>query len=174
MFYTPVSEQEAIDSRFSLLEAGHYPNAKIDHKSVEEGTSSKGNKFLKLSISIKTNDGHIRKIFCYLTDVESMRYLTRHLSESVGLLDKYENGTLTADDFRKTDLVIRGGIDVGVQPGKPKEDGSGEMWSPKNIILDFGNREKKLTETGKKSIEEMRQRISPKMLPVDFDDDIPF
>jgi hypothetical protein len=177
MFYTPVSEKEAMDNRYSLLEPGHYPKAKVIE--AEGGTSSKGNKFIKLTLSVMTHEGYSRKIFAYLSDTPSMRYLTRHLATALGLSNEYDNGSMTLDHLIR-DVWIKGGVHIGVQKERSKEDGTGDMWPAKNTVTDFGLK----TEEGRSQssavkpnpVEKVRDALNGRTAPPqdDFNDDIPF
>lgn len=167
MFYTPVSEKEAMDDRYQLLKDGHYPKCKLLDMELRRSSQS-GNAYTKITLGVVDEKGNVKWIFCNLTDHPSMRYLMRHFCEGLGLIEPYNSGTLTPEMIAsKKDTWLRGGVKIGIKKARPKEDGSGEEWAPQNTVLDFGQ------QKSADSTPEKTDRAIPPQSP-EFDDEIPF
>lgn len=180
MWYTPMSEDEVQKARFKIIDAGHYKHAKLF--SAENHISTAGKKGVKLSVVVHLPNGNTVKVDGFLTSHASMEFLTRHLAESLDLLNEYEAGSLTVESMlKKRDIWLKGGVDIGIQKAKPKTDGSGEFWNERNNILDFGSgerdksRAKSHLSQAKAKLETVTTGRVLNKPPVDeFDDSIPF
>ena len=118
MDFTPKSEDEI--KRASLLEAGEYD---FEILLANHATSKSGNEMIKIKLGIYSGDRITNHVFDYL--LPAMEAKLRHFCDSVGLLSKYEQGTLCAEDCQgrsgRCKLVIK------EQEGYP----------PKNDIRDY-------------------------------------
>lgn len=103
------------------------PEGEYDFKvlSAEDAVSKKGNDMLKLKLAVYVGQREYH-VFDYL--LEAMAFKLRHFCESTGLLDHYEDGTLTAGDCDGA-----AGI-VAIEIEKPKE---GSKYGPKNVVSDY-------------------------------------
>jgi hypothetical protein len=92
MKFTPKSEEEITSE--NLLPAGIYQFEIVEAK---EQVSKSQNEMIKLTLKVWDNDGGEHYVYDYL--LESIAYKLRHAAEVCNLLDKYESGHLSADDF---------------------------------------------------------------------------
>lgn len=120
MQFTPRSEKEV--SQYSLIPKGEYDFEVLEAEDCVSKNS--GNEQIKLKLGLYVGDKR-RLVWDYL--LPALEYKLRHFCDSVGLLAKYENGTLTAED-----CVGRSGkckIDIQRDPGGFYED--------KNVVKDY-------------------------------------
>ena len=103
MKFQPKTEKELQEAL--VVEPGIYDFEVVN---AIEKQSKSGNDMIELKLKIFVGEG-ARIISDYL--LESMAFKLRHFCEAVGLLDKYENGTLSAFDCAgvagKLELVIQ-------------------------------------------------------------------
>lgn len=121
MKFTPKSEQEI--TRESLFEKGTYS---FEVTKSENKVSKSGNSMIKLQLVIFANESDLSKtVYDYI--MPSLAFKLRHFCKATGLLEKYEKGTLDAEDCEgKT-----GKCYVGIE-----EDESGK-YMPKNTVKDY-------------------------------------
>lgn len=102
--YKKLTEQE--DQMRNVLEKGEYP---FHVKSIMEKPTKKGtNKMLEVELSILDINGKECTIKDWIMlDMDEMLWKLRHFSATLGLLDKYEDGTLDARDFLNKNGVVR-------------------------------------------------------------------
>jgi hypothetical protein len=124
MRFTAKTEEELQNT--GLLEVGIYPYQIIDSK---ETISKAGHEMIELKLMIWDKEGRERIMFDWL--LEAMGYKLRHFCESHNMLDKYNEGLLTALDCRDK----QGKVDVIVQAGKPNPNGG--MYSSRNSVKDY-------------------------------------
>ncbi len=124
MNFPPKTEEEI--QAMGLIEEGTYPFEVLEAK---DSKSKSGNEMIELKLRIWDNLGRERQCFDYL--LEAMAFKLRHFCEAVGLLDKYNAGTLLASDC----LSRCGKLELVVQPGKQKPDGS--YYQDKNSVKDY-------------------------------------
>lgn len=140
--YKPLSEREASDMmRPPLIEDGRYQFEIVEVHSTDKHNNpmvdKSGAPMTKLRLKIWDKQSRERTLFTNLfwgAD-NGLAYRTRHFSESIGVLDLYDNGTLLDNIIRV--LGRTGHCDVYVQKGRDKNDGTGEKWPDKNDIKDF-------------------------------------
>lgn len=120
MKFTPKTEKEIIEE--GLLPVNTY-DAEIT--AAAEETSAKGNDMIKLKLGVFDDEGTQRVIFDYL--LESMPLKLRHAAEACGLVDEYESGSLSADDFVGKNVRVKVGI---------KKDKTGQ-YPDSNGIMDY-------------------------------------
>lgn len=92
MKITPKSEEE-IKAAY-LLPEGEYP---FEISGAEDSVSKSGNEMIKMTVRVFKPDGNFNLVTDYL--LPSMEYKLRHACDACGLLDKYESGVLSAEDF---------------------------------------------------------------------------
>lgn len=126
MKFAPKTEQEIAES--NLLPKGQYG---FEITNGEDAVSKSGNEMIKLWVTVFDANGGQNMFFDYL--LESMAFKLRHAADACGLLAKYESGELVASDF----IGKTGQCKVGIEPGKPREDGSGDKYPDKNRINDY-------------------------------------
>jgi len=123
MKYTPKTEEQLADE--SLLDDGLYDFEIID---VDDRPSKKGNDMITLKLAVFNNDGTQRHIYDYLVigNPFGERRL-RHAARTCGILDIYNSGNLTAQDF----------LDKSGRVLLKRQNGTSEYPAPKNIVSDY-------------------------------------
>jgi hypothetical protein len=125
MKFTPKTEQQIAED--ALAPDGVYP-FRVMH--AEDKTSSAGNPMIEIDLLVFVASSK-RELKDYL--MEKMAFKLRHFCANVGLLEAYNSGTLSADNCIDKEGYVRLGHDAA----KPKTDGSGDMWPPKNTVKDY-------------------------------------
>lgn len=124
MRYSPKSEQELQEQ--NLILKGIYQFQVIES---EDTVSKAGNEMIKLRLKLWDNEGNERTVYDYLT--EAMLYKLKHFCDIVGLVDKYEAGTLHADDC----MYKMGRVSIDIQKGNANPNGG--MYPDKNVVKDY-------------------------------------
>lgn len=124
MNFQPHSEQEI--QAMGLIEEGVYPFEVIE---AADKKSKSGNDMIELKLKLWDNLGRERQCFDYL--LEAMAFKLRHFCEAVGLLDKYEAGSLQASDC----LSRSGKLELVIQEGKQNPNGG--TYPNKNSVKDY-------------------------------------
>lgn len=128
MAYTPMTADEA--AKLSLREEGVYAFEVLEAK---EGLSKANNAMIALELRFFDNDGSggSFKVKDWLVHSDS-RWAEKKFfdfANSTGIQARYSSGQMTADDC----LGRSGYAMVGVQAGKPKDDGSGNF-PDRNVV----------------------------------------
>lgn len=105
MKITPKTEKELKDA--FLLPAGEYP---FQISASEDTISKSGNEMIKMTVRVFKPDGNFNLVTDYL--LASMEYKLRHACEACGILNKYESGVLSADDFIGKEGMLKLSIKV--------------------------------------------------------------
>lgn len=132
MRFQPKTEKQIAEE--NLRPAGIYSFEIADAK---DKVSKTGNDMIELGIRLFDNEGNP----CgYITDylLEKLAYKLRHASVACGLLDKYELGTLTADNFTGK----MGELKLIIQ-----KDKSGQ-YPDKNSVADYVTKKESETHDG--------------------------
>lgn len=111
MRFTPFSKEDAEKARSTLLPAGRY-DALV--RKATEKVSKSGNDMLELEVEVFHDEGSMI-VFDYLLSTEKMIWRLRHFCEAAGLLDKYDTGTLTAEDCVDINIAVE------LEHDKPKD-----------------------------------------------------
>jgi hypothetical protein len=119
MRFMPKTEEEIAHD--NLLEKGEYP---FEISGGEDTQSKAGNDMIVLTVRVYKEDGSFNLVTDYL--LEAIAHKLRHAAEACGLLDKYEKGELTGEDF----VGKTGMLKLGVQEAK------GDFFA-KNKINDY-------------------------------------
>lgn len=124
MKFQPKTEKEITED--NLLQPGVY-----DFEIVEgnDKTSQKGNDMIELKVCVYGTDGNARYVFDYL--LESIAYKLRHACDACGLLETYQTGDLTSQDF----VGKTGKCKINIQKDKTGQ------YADKNSIQDYVKRE---------------------------------
>jgi hypothetical protein len=120
MNFQPKTEKEIADGK--LLPRGEYDFEIAD---AWEKKSAAGNEMIELKVQVSNDKGLSRTLSDYLLEKRAGKL--RNCSNACGLLDKYESGLLSNDDF----VGKRGRLKLGVE-----KDRAGK-YPPKNIIVDY-------------------------------------
>lgn len=154
MRFTPRSEEEVATA--NLLQPADYPFEVLE---AEDKVSKQGNEMIALKLKIEIDDG-MRIVFDYL--LEAVEYKLRHFFDSIGMLDEYESGDISAED-----VVGAAGIaKIIIQPAKGGYDA-------KNSVKDYVKRAVAVTKS--KGAKKIAKPVSkPAVVDDDMDDEIPF
>lgn len=150
--YKPKSEE-------TLAKEGLFPSGVFDCEVAEaiDRPSKSGNAMITLKLNVFDDQGAMRTIFDYIVPSTNFgERKLRHASDAFGLMEKYEAGTVWADDF--TNQV--GKIEVGMS--KPTPD----YPLPKNIVTDYIGREEATAM--------QEEKPKKKAAKEELDDSIPF
>jgi hypothetical protein len=118
MQFEPKTEKEIAESR--LLPKGEYDFEIIDAK---ETTSAAGNNMIELKLRVSNGNGLARTLTDYLLARRAAKLL--NCCAACGLLDKYESGVVSDDDFPGK----RGRLKLAVEKKKG--------WPDRNVIADY-------------------------------------
>jgi hypothetical protein len=118
MQFQPKTEKEIAESR--LLPRGEYDFEIIDAK---ETTSAAGNDMIELKLRVSHGDGSPRTLTDYLLARRAGKL--RNCCSACGVLDKYESGVVSDDDFPGK----RGRLKLAVEKKKG--------WPDRNVIADY-------------------------------------
>ncbi len=113
--YRRLSEEE--DKMRNLFEKGEYAFSikKIEEKPCKDPA----NQMLVLDIEVMNDSGRVLKVRDWvMLTIENMEWKLRHLCATTGLLDKYEAGTLNAQDFLNKHGVAKLVIDEYEKDGE--------------------------------------------------------
>jgi hypothetical protein len=131
MRFTPKTDEQIKaeqDAALGIWEAGWYD---FEIGDGLETTSKAGNDMIELSISVYDQAGNRKSLKDYL--VEAMAFKLKRCCEACGLLDRYQRGDLRGEMFNgKT-----GRLRLGIEKGKPNNDGSGNNYPDKNRIEEY-------------------------------------
>lgn len=153
MKFTPKTEKE-------IQEENLWPNGNYTFEiaKANNGVSKNNNDMIVLQLNVFTEDGsRVQIVTDYL--VEAVLYKLRHCADACGLLDKYEQGELNAEDF----VGKSGTIKLGIQKDKTGE------YDDKNVVKDYIV-ENKLTAAQEKHTQDKGNAF----VSADLDDGIPF
>jgi hypothetical protein len=125
MNFKPKTEKE-------IAEANNIPNGDYPFEVLNavNDKSKAGNDMIKLTLRVFVGETG-RQLDDYL--LESMPGKLFHFCSYTGLAQKYDAGTLTADDC----LGKSGFLTISTSKGKPKDDGSGDFWPDRPNVKDY-------------------------------------
>ena len=118
--FTPKTEEQIAEE--NLVPDGEYPFEVIK---AEEAISKKtGDPMIKLKLCIFTDDGPAgeRHVYDYL--IQTMDFKLRHFCACTGLLERYETGTLEAEDCngRTGHCIVKTEKQAGYKPKNAVKD----------------------------------------------------
>lgn len=126
--FAPKSDEEiASENNFAPLPAGIYP---FIVKEAAPKISKEGNNMLELKLGILTPQGSERLLTDYLL-ADKMAYKLKHFCEATGFSEDYKKGAINP----KLLIGKAGKVNIGIQKGKMKDDGS--YFSDKNSVKDY-------------------------------------
>lgn len=123
MKVNPKSEQE-FKSR-NLLDPGTYDFTVLN--AVEKVSKNSGEPMIEIIIHVFGMDGRRFTIYDYLIDKEPMDFKLRHIAHISGVLNKYEEGEVNANDL----IGKKGKVKVSI-----RKDTTG-IYGDKNQIVDY-------------------------------------
>lgn len=150
--YKPKSETQ-------LAAEGLFPSGIYDCEVAEsiDRPSKAGNPMITLKLNVFDENGSMRTVYdCIVPSTNFGERKLRHASDAFGLMDKYEAGTIWADDFSNQ----MGKIEIGMS--KPTPD----YPLPKNIVTDYIGRDE--------ATEMQEKKPAKKAVKEEIDDGIPF
>lgn len=128
--YDVLDENEAQKAReFPLLPDGIYDFAVVENKFQY---SQSGNPMIGLKLRI-IHEGKEFNVFDNLIGIKSMIWKTKHFCETTGLEAEYLAGSFNEHLAANK----RGACKIITKPQRPKNDGSGEFYKPKNEVEDY-------------------------------------
>lgn len=164
MQFNPLTEDELTTQSGSnqksfLFEPGDYTFEIIG---ADDHISKAGNESIKLRLSIFDHTGTEHYIFDYLSP--NSMYKLHQFCKSVGLIEQYKKGELSTIFC----LGKSGKARIGLEKGKPKNDGSDTFYDDRMVI-------KKYIESDSKVVNENVKTKNLDLLPISIqDDDLPF
>lgn len=153
MNFTPINEEEYVMR--NVWPKGWYP---CTVQTCEEGTSQKGNSFLKCEIDVYSATGAFKRITNYIMVDGKAAWQLRAAAEAFGLLEQYRAGALQSHEMVGKSAFVKVGID---------EDKTGQ-YPPKNVISDYRDKLPKKAEQANVTANVNDQPST------DIDDNLPF
>jgi hypothetical protein len=106
---TPRSDSEArLASSRTLVKAGWHP-ARITE--AVEKPSRRGNEMIELTVVVRDAGGNERELRDWLTDSDMGAEKLRNCCKAVGVIDRYEVGEISQEDFPGHDVEVKLGIE---------------------------------------------------------------
>ncbi len=138
MKFVPKTEEAIVQEEKERLSALLLADGDYDFEigagaedAVDE-VSKSNNDMIHVKLRVYTGQGEGWKfVDDYL--LEAMPGKLRHACEATGLLEKYESGNLSADDFKGK----CGKVKLTKQKGKAKGDGTLDFYPDKNTVKDY-------------------------------------
>ncbi len=96
MRFTPVSEENSNDPTYEPWPDGVYD---YEVREADETTSKQGNEMIALQLWVFNKTGQRRVVFDYLVSSEKAAWKIKSFAASCGLLRRYENGELDAEEI---------------------------------------------------------------------------
>jgi hypothetical protein len=121
MQFRPRTEKELAESR--LMAKGVYDFEIVD--ALERTSKSSGKPMIELKVKVTRPDGTARFITDYLLEQRAEKL--RHAAAACGVLDRYEEGSLSNSDFHQK----RGKLKLGVEKDKTR------TYPDKNVVIDY-------------------------------------
>src|ERR1700686_4461052 len=118
MQFQAKTKQKIDDER--LLPKGDYD---FEIEDAEEKTSAAGHGMIELAVRVSNGNGHARKLTDYILPQRAEKL--RNCCAACGILDKYNSGTVSDDDFPGK----RGRLKLVVEKKKG--------YAPRNVIADY-------------------------------------
>jgi len=138
--YDVMSEQEAIEERFSLLKEGNYDAVII---SSQDKQSSTGNPMMDITLQVFDDQGRSRDVRDFLVFTKKMMWKIIHFSNSAGVLKEYEDGKLCSEVALGKRVQVKIIIEEGKEIPADKLNGkpSGSKYQDKNKVEDYIKKE---------------------------------
>jgi hypothetical protein len=123
MNFVTKTKAEIEEEKRAFAEGGLLPNGWYDFEVMhaEEKTSKAGNEMIALKLRVFNPLGGEKHVYDYLLESNSIKMFD--FCESVGLTDKYEAGTLSADDCIERAARV-----------KIATDSKNKDYAPKNVV----------------------------------------
>lgn len=129
MRITPKTEEQIEkESKFAVWPAGKY---NFEVATAVEGKSKNGADMITLTLNVFNDAGESIIVKDYL--LEAMAFKLRHACDACGIIEHYENGNFVSFDFEGK----RGELELKIEKGQPKQDGSGDLYADKNSVKDY-------------------------------------
>lgn len=116
MNFNPKAEEDC-RKPFEPIPKGEYSFEVLDS---QDKVSSKGNDMIEVLLGIWNSEKIICRIFDYL--LPSMEAKLRHACDACGLLDKYQQGSLSASDFMGRSGTVKIRIKAATQQYPAKNE----------------------------------------------------
>ena len=134
--YEVLTEQEAMQQRFNLLEKGEYEG---EIKQVEFRTSSIGNPMFEVTINVYDNNGCQHTIKDFLLFTKNMIWKTIHCAEATGTEKEYQEKKFSPELLIGKYVRVLVGTKQGTEIPHDKLNGKpvGSRYYDKNVIEDY-------------------------------------
>ena len=135
-FYDPMSEEEALKERFSLLPDGTYRATII----LAEGKiSNSGNPMGVFTLRVWDADDKPKEIIDYIPSIRTMAWKMRHLCAACNLMKEYESNAFRPEltEGKNVSVIIKTAIGKEIPFDKLNGKPSGTKYPNKNIIEDY-------------------------------------
>lgn len=135
--YQVLTEEEAMNERFSLLKEGEYDA--VVKTSIDAISSNSGNPMMDMTISVFDENGKEHAVRDFLVFTKAMMWKVVHFADSAGLIKEYESGRLCSDIAINTRVRVKVNIEPGneIPEGKLKGKPLGSKYPDKNKIEDY-------------------------------------
>ncbi len=132
--YTPITEQEAIEERYSLLKEGEYDA--VISSSIDKVSASSGNPMMDITLQVFDENGRARAVRDFLVFTKSMMWKVIDFADSAGLKQAYEEGRLCSDIATGNRVRVKISIEQGsdIPFDKLKGKPSGSKYPDKNKV----------------------------------------
>lgn len=119
--FEPKTEAEILEKQ--VFKSGIYSYTITD---ATEATSQNGNSMIRLEIEISLN-GQVKRLQDYLVPVGRGLAKVRQICQVCGLLDRFQSGILSSNDF----VSHSGRLRLGIENDRSKK------YPPRNIVTDY-------------------------------------
>ena len=154
--YSPMSEEQAMQERFSLMPEGEY-QAVVEKYTPK--TSKKGNAMAELVLHVYDANGRAHQIYDWLVFSTGMAWKLRHFCISAGLEKEYDEGRFHPDMAVGKNVVVKVVVQMGQEIPADRLNGKapGAKYPDKNAVEDY-----------------ILGTKPDRNVPSEFSDDIPF
>lgn len=134
--YDAMSEEQAQQERYSLLQAGEY-DASIEK--FEGRMSRTGNRMVVFDLNVYDNNGHSHKMQDFIAFTPKMTWKLRHHCVSAGLQKEFEDKSwrphMSVGKMVRVKIVVQDGQEIPEDKLKGKPPGS--LYPAKNSVDDY-------------------------------------
>src|SRR5215475_5242997 len=135
--YDVMTEQEAIEERYSLLKEGIYDA--IILTSEDRISTNSGNPMMDMTVQVFDEQGRYHNVRDFLVFTKPMMWKVIHFSKSAGILQEYESGKLCSEVATAKRVKVKIGIEEGkeIPLDKLKNAPAGSRYPSRNKIEDY-------------------------------------
>jgi len=158
--YDVMTEEQAMQQRFSLLKAGDY-DAVVIHS--EDKTSSSGNPMMTVKLSVYDEAGLTHDLVDYLVFTPKMMWKVIKCAQSAGLQKEYDSQQFCSEVLMDRTIRVKIDVEEGklIPDEKLGDKAPGARYPDRNIVKEY-------LPNDKQGI------VSPVARPANLEDDVPF